>query len=334
VLFRSIPSLGSLAAQAVLENPEKTIKSYKDSKLVTYPETVSRTTKHDIERMQNSLGKLDLPQHLYIYTSGSDGKLEKANRQESPVEFLIICDKKTKPEVAEKIDGLVMQKAIKIDHRIEWKDLSQDRLISCNITGAICPSRFMHNLSLFGTEKQRYELTMQFVTEVQQMTGSDRKKFREKFVRIHSRQMDDAISGKDTTDVNLKTGELSYSGMGRKATKYPLLRPIQYTLDLVLVDAIRTKKLNVEGYAELLSSMPRTVPEQIQYMFERGLLPKLNQRDVRDLQNAYILGLFYFQIAQHLISTDIDAKPVTFVVPDKEELQKAFENTQRILRKM
>jgi len=329
-----VPSLGSLAAKVVLENPEKAISSYKHSKLATYPETVSETTKHDVERVQTTLKKLNLPENIYIYTSGSDGRHEKANQQESPIELLIVCDKETKPGVAEKIDGFVKKKAIKIYEHIEWKDPIQDRLIAYSVKGTIYPSRFIHGLPLVGTEKQQNKFTMQFVTEVQGMRAKERQTFKERQVKFHTKQMDAVISGDDTRDVNLQTGELSYSGMGRKATKYPLLRPIQYTLDLVLVDAIRTKKLKVEGYAELLSNMPRTVPEQIQYMFEKGLLSKLDKQDVKDLQNAYILGLFYFQIGQHVISTDTDAKPVTFVVPDKEELQKAFKDTQRILKKM
>lgn len=329
-----VPSLASLAAQAFLKRPEEALDSYKRTKYDSYTDTVKHITEFDVKRMQGDLALLDLPKDAFIFTSGSDGKLEKANRSESPVELLVVCDKKTQPEIAERIDHFVHQKGIKIDHRIEWKDLSEERLVECNITGAVCPSRFMHNLPLHGTEKQRLDYTLQFVKEVQTMTGSDRRKFRDKFVKLHSKQMNEVISGKDTRDVNLATGELSYSGMGRKATKYPLLRPIQYTLDLVLIDAIRTNKLMPEEYATLLLEMPRTVPDQIQYMCDKDLLPKLTPDDVRDLKAAYTLGLFYFQTAQHVISADEESRPITFAIPDKAELKKAFTDTQRILAKM
>ncbi|WP_420420859.1 hypothetical protein [Simkania sp.] len=329
-----VPSLASLAAEAFLAQPELALQSYRDSKYDTYTDTVKHITEFDVDRMQHDLERLKLPENIFIYTSGSDGKLEKANRSESPVELLVVCDTEAQSEIAQQIDEFVHQKAITIDHRIEWKDLKKETLVECNITGAICPSRFMHNLPLHGTEKQREELTLQFVQEVQSMSGSNRRKFRDKFVKLHTKQMNDVISGKDTRDVNLTTGELSYSGMGRKATKYPLLRPIQYTLDLVLIDAIRSKKATPEEYAALLLKMPRTVPDQIDYMFVKGLLPKLKPQDVTDLKAAYKLGLFYFQTAQHVISTDEESRPITFVIPDKAELKKAFEDTQAILGKM
>ena len=328
------PSLASLAAQAFLANPQGALQSYRDSKYDSYTETVKHVTEFDVARMQSDLAKLDLPQNIFIYTSGSDGKLEKANRHESPVELLVICDSETKPEVTKRVEEFVAQDAIKIDHRVEWKDLSKETLVVCNITNVVCPSRFMHNLPLHGSEMQRGELTLKFVNELQSMTTSNRRKFIDKFIKVHTKQMNDVISGADTRDVNLSTGELSYSGMGRKATKYPLLRPVQYKLDLVLVDAIRTKKLTPKNYATLLLEMPRTVPEQIDYMAEKKLLPKLTPDDIRDLKAAYKLGLFYFQTAQHVISADKDSNPITFVVPDKAELSKAFADTQRILNKL
>ena len=80
--------------------------------------------------------------------------------------------------------------------------------------------------------------------------------------------------------------------------------------------------------------MPRTVPDQIDYMYKNGLLPKLSEKDVEDLKAAYKLGLFYFQVGQHVISTDTESRPVSFIIPDPAELKEAFTNTQSILAKM
>ena len=328
-----LPSLASLAAQALLQNPKSALKSSKDRSLGQYSTHVSHVTEFDVSRLKSKLSLMDLPESIFVYTTGSDGKLEKANRIESPVELIVLCEDAEKEEVSEKINALVRSGLMPMDERVELKDPKKEPLSICNITNTVIPSRFLHNLPIIGTESQRDALTLQFIPEIQTISGKNRKKFIKKFISVHTKQMNDVISGKDTSDVDLVNGVLSYSGMGRKATKYSLLRPIQYKLDLVLLDAIRTRQANPEEYAELIKNMPRPVPDQIQYMYEQGLLPHLSPQDVIDLKQAYTLGLFYFQTAQHLVS-NIDSFAVTFDIPDPAELTKAYIDAERILRKI
>ncbi len=335
-LNNSVPSLANLAADALLQNPQQALKSYtdKDSFLQVYPLKISEFTSFDLSQLQAAIQKLELPEGVLIYTTGSDGKLEKSCRSESPIELIVVCDSKIKGVVAAKIDSLFKSKLLLIDRRIEYKDPKSDSLLICVTTNTFIPSRFLHNLRLIGSDQQMEELTLKFVSDIQQMTTgkhSDRSKFVDGFVVKHTNQMNKVISGKDSNDVDLAKGVISYSGMGRKATKYSLLRPIQYTLDLVLIDAIRSKAKTQAEYAQILRDMPRRVPEQIDYMREIGLLPRLSEEDVRDLKKAYTLGLFYFQTSQHLVSTRENGQ-VQFPISDKEELVKAYKDTQRILK--
>jgi len=316
-----------------MDNPQQSLKSYKDSSLNTYPIKVSHMTQTDIGRLKVAIARLDLPGNVFIYTTGSDGKFEKANRKESPAELIILCDSHSKKLVEARVNKLVKSNLIPMDNRIEWIDPSKNSLRKCTITDTVAPSRFLHNLPLSGSEEQLDELTLHFVDEIQKMPQAERRRFRNKFVVEHTQQMKKAISGKETHEVDLAQGVLSYSGMGRKAAKYSLLRPIQYTLDLALVDAIRTKQRPQKEYVTILRNMPRQVPDQIDYMYKLGLLPNLSKTDVGDLKQAYTLGLFYFQTAQHLVSS-MEGSPVQFPIPDKEELAKAYADTVRILEKM
>lgn len=326
-----MPSLANLAADALLQNPQLALKTYKDSFLQSYSLKVSKFNEFDICRLQTAIQKLDLPEGVLIYTTGSDGKLEKSCRKESPIELIVVCDSKIKGEVAAKINSLIKSGLLPMDDRIEYKeDLSSDTLINCSITNTVNPSRFIHNFQLNGSASQMDELSLKFVSEAQQM---NREKFVKKFIREHYAQMNKVIEGTDTKDVDLTKGIISYSGMGRKATKYSLLRPIQYTLDLVLIDAIRSKAKAPEQYAQLVKDIPRGVPDQIDYMRGLGLLPRLSEEDVRDLKQAYTLGLFYFQTAQHLVTIGNGGK-VEFPIPDVEDLRKAYMDTKRILAKL
>ncbi|WP_420420858.1 hypothetical protein [Simkania sp.] len=329
-----LPSLASLAAQTVLEQPEKCIQSYRKSSYDKFSVTVGQMTDFDLQRLKKDLAGLKLPESVLVYTTGSDAKLEKSNRIESPVEIVILCSEEDRQLVEKRVNTFVESYFIPMDEDLEWKPPSED-LSYCNCTKAVIPSRFMHKTALVGEQKTLDRMNEKFVSEVGGMSGSTRGKFRKAFVQRHTKQLNDVISGKESVDVNLVKGVISYSGKGRKATKYSLLRPIQYTLDLVVIDRIRNdKKVSTEDYAQLITEMPSTVPEQIQYLFDKGYLPKLSKQDVTDLQAAYKLGLFYFQVGQHLFSVSPDKVPISFSIPDKEELAKAYMDTDRILAKM
>lgn len=332
-IFNNISTLACLAAESLLKSPELALKTYKDKFIHVYPLKVSQFTEFDLQRLQIALQKLNLPEGVFVYTTGSDGKLEKSCRKESPIELLFVCDLATKDQIIEKIDTLMKSGLIPIFDRFEYKDVKSPTLNFCDITKTLIPSRFLHNLHLMGSDEQLDELTLKFVADLQQMPGKDRTKFMDKFIKVHSKQMNDVLAGKEIVDVDLSKGVVSYSGMGRKATKYSLLRPIQYTLDLMLIDEVRSKKLTQIEYAKILIEMPRRVPDQIDHMYNLGFLPHLSPEDVSDLKQAYTLGLFYFQTAQHLVSSTGKGS-VQFPIPDKEELVKAYIDTARILTKM
>lgn len=330
----SPPRLASLAADSLLNDSESTIKAYKDKRINEYPIAVKQLTEFDLQQLKDTVTASKFSDSVFIYTTGSDGKHEKANRKESPIELIVVSDEETTDAVRKKVEAIIESSFLPVDSRIEYKS-SKERLITCEITKTVIPSRFLHNLPLFGSEEKLDKFILQFINEIQNMKSRDKRKFNDNFVNKHTKQMRDVIDGKSTDSVDLSNGILHYSGFN-KATKYPLLRPIQYKLDLVLIDAIRAES-NVPGskekYAKIIKNMPRQVPDQIEYMHRLGMLSNLDEKDIKDLQAAYTLGLFYFQTAQHL-SASHDKQSITFSIPDKEELQAAFVNTQRILAKI
>lgn len=331
--FNKIPSLGALASQAVLKDSELALSKFKGDSLNQYSLKIAYMTEFDLNRTKNLLKHLDFPKGVLIYTTGSDGRLEKACRKESPIEFIMVCNSEDRPVVEEKINKLIESNLIPIDRVLEWKDPNKDSLVDCNCyeLTSVIPSRFLHNLQLIGSEEQHQILTLKFVDELSKMNSNDRSKFRKKFVVEHTKQLTAIASGKATKDVDLAKGIIYFTGGGGKATKHSLLRSIQYSLDLVLVDAMRNKVKSPEEFVQILKEMPRQAPDQIDFMYNRGLLSKLSAQDIQDLKSAYALGLFYFQTAQHLHSST--GKPIEFVIPNKEELAKAYQDTTRILAK-
>lgn len=329
-----VPSLGSLAAKVVQENP-KALKSYKeDGKLVGHSIKVSRMTLFDIGRLKAALENLGLPPGTFIYTAGSDGRLEKSCRKESPVELIVLCDSETEGLVEAKINTLIKSGFIPIDTRVEYKDPETSCLLTCDSTSTICPSRFLHNLPLIGSDMQLDTLTLKFVKDLQDMPVKDRRKFKDNFVEKHTKDLFNTLDGKrPASEVDFKKGKVFYSGLGRKATKYSLLRPIQYTLDLVLVDEIRKKTKSPEEYANILKMMPRRVPDQIDYMCQLGFLSQLSPDEIINLKQAYTLGLFYMQTAQHLASST-GKSDLELLIPDRKELKKAYRETFFILNKL
>lgn len=328
-----VPRLGFLAGQAVLKDSELALKNYKNSSLHQYSSQVAQMNQSDLIRVRNFLEGLEFPEKVSIYTTGSDGRLEKTCRSESPIEFIMVCDSEERPAAEEKIATLIQSGLFPIDNLIEWRD-PNDSLIDCNCykTKVIIPSRFLHHIQLIGSNEQRDELTEKFIADLARMNNKIRSKFRKKFVVQHAKKLAAVLAGEETADVNLAAGKIFFSGAGDKGTKHSLLRPIQYSLDLVLVDAIRNKKITPQLFSQMFKDMPRGVVDQIDFIYQNGLLPQLSKEDIEDLKKAYILGLFYFQTAQHLFASQ--GKPIEFSIPDKEEFAKAYQDTARILAKL
>lgn len=274
----------------------------------------------EISRVRQTLKGLDLPSSAYICTTGTAGKLELTGDEKEPIRLCLVCDQSSKEQAVAKVRSVISKHFVG-NFPIEWKDAS------CQIkVGNICfPSHFIHQIFLTGDPNKLDGLFYQFVKEVQDMSGEMRQKFRKHFVANHIRRLYQVINGIDTQGVDLKNGVITYRGPKQHSTKGSLLLPIQFVLDLRIIDAIRVLGHWPKDYVSFLKFMPRTIPELIDYMFQERLLPELCKQDIEDLQNAYRLGLFYSHRGQDTLK---------LTEAEKVQLQQAYTNTQRVLGKI
>jgi hypothetical protein len=296
---------------------------------------VRNTTSFDIERVQTALKGLELPKDVVIFTTGSDAKEEKLVCQESPVELVLICSKETRATIEHKIIQLVQSNFIHFDQILEWKDpenLSMYQYITESGARSI-PSRYMHTYTLFGSAEQGSHNIGVLARQIKEMPATHRKQFKDSYVKESMKRLKEVCENNPNTDVNLEDGTISYTSAGKKATKYSLLRSIQYNIDCQILDEIRKSERSVNWCIDLLANMPRSVPEIIEYIFERNICPQWEKPDVEKLKAAYNLGLFYFHIAQSLIAAKKGEPIAHLQIPDVEELRAAYTDTLSILQK-
>ena len=298
----------SLTIKSLFENPQTALESWEEFK----------------GSNQSLLQGMDFPDSILIYATGRFAPLDR----KSPMHLIIICDAETRGQIEQKVDSCFKESLIPIAG-IEWKDPSHESLCSCNLTDTIIPSRFLQSHLLVGTPERHKALICKFVKDVQEMSGKKRQKFRRKFFLNHRRQLKAVIDGKNKRGLNLANGVIFYDARRSQATKYSLLDSIQYFLDLRIIDTIREKRHWPKEYESFVKHLPRTVPEQIDYLYLERVLSNLSPQDIKDLKKAYSIGLLYFQTAQRLFIAS--KHPVEFPVSDKTELQKAYADTLRIL---
>ena len=356
------PSLAQLSLPVLLEQFCEAYKSYKESALDLYQS----------KDKSIALFKDLCEQNMNFCRSDEEYGL-KSIYHKMPMCTIIMCDLETRGEVERKIDSLIKSYLYPNDRRFEASSFGFIFLIprSCSLslrsfclkkdtlplsfrenvanlkelsssarqnkpntqveTDTVSPSEFLQSLRFVSSPEQRNVLALQFVEKIQSMSGKKRQKLRKKFFLNCKRQLQAVIRGTDKQGLDLANGMIFYGGRKSRATKYSLIYSIQYFLDLCIIDAIRQSRHWPKEYASFVKQMPRTVPDIIEYLFLERVFSKLNKQEVVDLKKAYSLGLHYFQIAQQRFITSESS--VQFSVPDKNELQKAYTNTLRILSK-
>ncbi|MBS0629495.1 MAG: hypothetical protein JSS30_04635 [Verrucomicrobia bacterium] len=282
--------------------------------ILDYNSKIQEYSLGEVSSVSKVLKKLELPSSAFVCTSGTAGKLELTGAGNEPIRLCVVCDRSDLDDTSNKV-GKCVSEQLKGNFRIEWRDPSHP----VQIDDKCFPSHFIHQILLSGDPTKVDELYYQFVKEVQELPGEMRQKFRKHFVANHLGQLSQVVSGVDSESVDLNKGVIAACGL-----KHSLLLPIQYVLDLRIIDAIRVLGHWPKDYVSFLKLIPKAIPELIDYMYQERLLPELSMEDVQDLQNAYRLGLFYCQNGEVIQCTD----------PERIELQEAYDNTHRILGKI
>jgi len=299
----------------------------------SYASFSTSLAKGGLSSIQQALYDLDLPESLSVFTAGSASKFEIPFPELEPISLVFVCDGSTRKATQKKIHHLASSHFPAASLHVEWKDPNSDPLSRSHRVQTAFPSHFLHRQRLFGCSKNQDRLLFQFVREIQEMPGKERQKFRKSFVKNHLKQLAATIEGKDIRGVDLKKGMMFYDSKKRQATKYSLLLPIQYVLDLRIIDAIRVLSHWPKDYVSFLKFMPNKISELIDYMFAERLLPELDKQDIQDLKQAYEFGLFYNQIGQEFYAIS-KGKKTAFPITDDRRLQQAYANAQRILSKI
>lgn len=116
-------------------------------------------------------------------------------------------------------------------------------------------------------------------------------------------------------DIDIANGVLRYDGDRVKATKYPLLRPVQYQLAQHVIRLIKNKKIREDVFLQ----MPATIVERIEWLAQNKLI-NISSAQVQNVQKAYIISLAWCGIATkrfevlHETQTQVPVKDLQIVV--------------------
>ncbi|MFA5249941.1 MAG: hypothetical protein WC371_00835 [Parachlamydiales bacterium] len=333
---RGVLSLCRLAALAVSANPALAIENFK--KKHTISEHYFALCEHFSSRMLSETKNLlleQLPQlsrqSFCILTTGSDGRSEKLNRSESPVELVVYYPEGETEETLCRSISALAKSNLSLFSQIDVKKASEHAL--CVTMQKIIPTRPLHSKILVGDETTFTNYLINFIKELKSMSAKDFKKFKKDFCEDSLRKLKKTSLGGASEDVDLDKGLIQYDGSYKKrATKYNLLRAIQYNLDKVICNFIR--EADEETSLDFLKHMPHNTFELIDYLSQKHLLDKFSSAEIAFLKEAYKTALIYFHVAQ-LLFTHLE-KPVSLQLNARqtEELKATFQKTAELISRL
>jgi len=324
---KEVPSLAALSAKKFYEFQKKATASFR----VKHLDLCSTFVQSILARNAVLLSKEVSEGNYCVFTTGSDGREEKLSDKESPIELVVYSSDSSSKEVALKLNEFVKDRKDFFPD-VESKDKSS-RL--CAILGKIIPTRGLHSRFVTGDKKEYETYKNELISEIKNMSIKDYNMFKKDFVRRSMSLLNNCILNKSTDAVDLKKGIINFDGKDfkKKATKYSLLRSVQYKLDKVICDQIRSK-LSEKESLEFLSNLPSSVNCLIDYLFDKNLLTKISVEEKETLKKAYNLSLMYLHIAQNLYVAMGRPIEINLIEEQLEELKDHFNAAYKILQKI
>ncbi|NGX50018.1 MAG: hypothetical protein K940chlam5_01628 [Candidatus Anoxychlamydiales bacterium] len=322
-----IPTLAALSTKKFYESPEKATDSFR----VKHLDLCSTFAQSILDRKAHLLSQNLLEGSYCIFTTGSDGRLEKLSDRESPVELVVYSSDNLHKEVISKLQELVKDRK-DFFQVIESKNKNSKL---CETLEKIIPTRGLHSRFLTGNKSEYESYLKELISQIKNMSIKDYATFKKDFVRFSISSLNKYNSNKLIDAVDLKNGLIFFDGKNfrKKATKYSHLRSIQYKLDKVICDHIRGKLSEKESF-EFLTKMPANINDLIDFLSANKLLDKISVAEKETLKKAYNLSLMYLHIAQNLyvaMNTPIEIK---LDESQSKELQDNFDATYKILQKI
>jgi hypothetical protein len=253
---------------------------------------------------QDKIEELDGLKNECLACTGSDGREEKLSFYSSLIEMMLIVPKQDalKTGIIDKIQKILLEHPTFFYCKLEIKCLEEDSLICFNLNWDLFkpkndrpfPTRAIDARYVIGNESILTSYKKKFFREVQDLENAKLlKKFRISTVKPTLKLLESLFEKQNLKDVNLKSGILHYDGKRIKATKYPLIRPVQYRLGQYICKQIQKKKLSEEDFL----TMPSTTIERIQWLVNQNLL-EMENTEIQAIQKAYIASLIWFGQAQ------------------------------------
>lgn len=232
---------------------------------------------------------------LCIATTGSDARDENNDRiiPLSPVELIFITN--TTDELVQKIEAIARR--IATGNKIffptpEIKRLSENPL-SYTLYRTI-PTRAIDAKFLAGNQDVFNTFRSNTAQALSDCKSKHRKRFEKVFLEDATKCFYDCLKGTKKNEVNIEAGILAYDNDRVKSTKYPFLRPIQYKVAQLMMEA--AKKTSIAS--ETLKEMPRPIADRVVWLQAKKIIP-LTEEQALKVSAAYKKALTWHLQSQH-----------------------------------
>ncbi len=280
--------------------------------------SISKILKDDVPELE------DLKDACVCYT-GSDGRDEKLSKFSSHMELMFLARhvKEINEMLLQKIKIVISKYPELFITDIDVKCIETDSLIcfdrnknwkSGNKDDRPFPTRALDAQFLIGNPDLFKTYKCKFYEEVQ---NPDSKKkigsFKNCAIRPAMQLLQRSTIGIAVSDINIQQGSMTYNGDRVKASKYALLRPVQYKIAEHTCKLIQEKKLSKDD----LLIMPNSVIERIQWLTEKKFL-KLSVEQLTNIQKAYAASIIWSGLAQKNFEVNLEETMTVNMIDLKE----------------
>ncbi|NGX56561.1 MAG: hypothetical protein K1060chlam5_00804 [Candidatus Anoxychlamydiales bacterium] len=329
----SFPSLKELSYKTCMRDPDTSLSCFIQDNLKRYSALCASFSERCLYFDCSELSSLFDPDKVCILTTGSDGREEKASRNESPIELILYINVKDKEQVkiiSAKIEAYIAKKP----HFFQILDIKSEESSLYKMLEKVMPARPLHAKFLLGTKENLEKYTIQTVREIRSISPKDLKKFRVDFCNSHLAQLKKCLEGTEDQSISFKNNTISYDGKNfkKRSTKYVALRVVQYNLDLIICNYL--KEIPEEEAIAFLKAMPRTTHELIEFLYKRQVLQGLTYEEVKTLQKSYDLCLIYFHFMQNLYEASHLEVTLKLNDANMQKVRESLKNIQVIIQKI
>lgn len=301
------------------------------ARLSNYNEEVVKLIQNIFHR---ELPDLEKSTTLCLLMTGSDGRHEKLSLSFSPMELIVVVKDKddlTDP-LLKKIQIVVFKHSHLFDTDIEIKYLGKESLICYKSTPKRenenpefrpIPTRALDAKFLAGSVSAMSDYRKQFFEELASSSSKELlKKFWKHTVKATLRVFKTTLEQKDQSHIDIQAGLLNYDHNKIKATKFTLLRAVQYQIGYAICTQVNAGVIKEKDFSQL----PNTTLKRIDWLAQKKLL-EMRQGETKELKKAYVASLVWFEKAQRSYKEQ-QRKQISVPIKDLTQVFDAVNNMQ------